>query len=389
MGVIEQVAQTASLGAQLILELRSSGMTVSETAAMLDISHARASLYLAIGKALNAQDLHVAAACGYSVDRLHELSSLEKRLKNPNVDVASLRRRLIKECAHMNHRELRLHIRALIDELNDGYIPQRAWYLRYSTQADADGMKYLIAKMPAANIERLHATLTPQARALAAHGTAVSEAEGHAMALYERCTSGVKLDRYEHVAEGETADNPKDLRHRPCILVPLHDAQALADGTVVNTDGELLDIKELVDTKIADLGFAVACYHDAEGIPRPQKVFEIKRLADADDRFLTIISHLVCQHADCDIPAVRCEIHHIQAFSRGGATTLENLCPLCRKHNLDNDDDPAIRKHGHVIKDPDTGMTWFSDHLGRKRRNQARVQQYNGMAYAQRVLGKR
>lgn len=385
MDIIRRHAQLAPEGAELIAALKDSGLTRTEIADVLDISAQRASMLSAIGEALTAQDLKLAADLKYSVDRLHEISGINKRLKNPDVDVAKLRTDLIRDCAQMKHRDLRAYVRELLQELNDGYIPIRAWYLRYSAVADNDGMKYLIAKMPAEHVDRLRTTLTPQARALAGSGQAVSEAEGHAMALFARVVEG-HAGTYEHIEAGENPANPKDLRHRPCFLIPIKDTHFLENGEIANSDGAIIDMRELVDATVHEYGYAVTCYNDKDGVPRPQQAFEIKRLADADDRFLTIISHLICQHADCDVPAVRCEIHHIQAFARGGSTTLENLCPLCRQHNLENDDDPDRPKHGRVIKDRTTGLTWYKDYKGRIRRNQAKIQEYNGLAAASRML---
>lgn len=388
MDLFQQRAELALHDAEFIKAVKKLEPTVTELADQLDCSDRTASMLIAIGKALTLQDLSLASERRYSLDRLHELSSLAKRLKNPEVNVEKLRQQLICDCAEMTHRELRAHIRHLIKELNDGYEAHRAWYVRYSKTADADGMKYMIAKMPAEYIERIHASFTPQARDLVVHGHARGEAEGHAMALAQRClphTTSADLARYEHVDEHEDPDNPLDLRHRPCFLIPIKDTHFLENGEIANSDGEIIDIRSLVDAKVAEFGFAVATYPDRDGVPRPQQVFGIKRLADAEDRFLTIISHLVCQHADCDIPAVRCEIHHIQAFARGGKTELENLCPLCREHNLQNDDDPAKKKHGRVIKDPITKMVWFDDYKGRQRRNKHRAQEYNGLATAARM----
>lgn len=387
MNILDMHATLAPRGAELIAAVKESRMSTTELAHHLDIPLSRASLLQAIAEALNKHDLSLAAEHHYSVDRLHEISSIEKRLKNPDVNVPQLRQEIITTCANLSHRELQLHIRKLIAELNDGYQPVRAWYLRYAAKADSEGMKYMIAKMPAEHIDRLRATLTPQARALAAQGQAVSEAEGHAMALVNRCLPIKEnvLNRYEHHEAEENRDNPLDLRHRPCFLIPVDDPELLRTGKVVNTDGAVMDLRDLIDARVQEFGFAVACGPDADGVARPQKIFEIKRLADASDRFLTIISHLVCQHADCDTPAVRCEIHHIQAFTRGGMTVLENLCPLCRKHNLENDDDPAIKRHGRILKDPKTSLVWYEDYRGRIRQNMHPAQHFNGIAAAQRM----
>lgn len=127
---------------------------------------------------------------------------------------------------------------------------------------------------------------------------------------------------------------------------------------------------------------------------RPYDVLPIKRLADANDRFISILSHLVCQHPDCPTPAVRCEIHHIQSFAAGGPTEPANLCPLCRRHNLLNDDNPDDIRHGHVFTDPTTGLTWYQMPDGRIRRNRHPANERALTAYCARMcpealIGKR
>ncbi|MCS4535548.1 HNH endonuclease [Corynebacterium sp. HS2168-gen11] len=377
MDFLQQLSRITRQGAAILQEVKASGMTKQELAVFLDCSYAHASMLLAVSEALTAADLAVAGKLGYSLDRLRELSGLAKRLKNPEVDVVKLRHTLIQECADLNHHDLRMHIRRVIAELNEGYVPTRAWYVRYSGAEDPDGMKYMIAKMPAPVIQRIQALLTPRARHLAAMGTAVSEAEGHAMAL-----AAAVLDQPLH----DAAAHPMDLRHRPCFLIPVNDAHLLETGEIVNSDGSIMDLREIVDHEVAKMGFAVVCGRDSEGTPRPIKAFEIQRLADAEQRFLSIISYLVCQRASCDVPAVRCEIHHIQAFSKGGKTVLGNLCPLCRRHNRENDDDPAKPRHGRIIKDPKTKMIWYQDNLGQRQKNLHRAQEFNGMSVAARML---
>jgi hypothetical protein len=41
----------------------------------------------------------------------------------------------------------------------------------------------------------------------------------------------------------------------------------------------------------------------------------------------------ICSHPSCDLPAIWCEVDHIQPFSEGGSTTQENGRLLCGKHN--------------------------------------------------------
>ncbi|HEX3813911.1 MAG TPA: HNH endonuclease signature motif containing protein, partial [Mycobacteriales bacterium] len=42
---------------------------------------------------------------------------------------------------------------------------------------------------------------------------------------------------------------------------------------------------------------------------------------------------LGCIHPDCDAPAPRCEAHHVQHWTNGGPTALNNLVLLCPRHH--------------------------------------------------------
>src|SRR5699024_180573 len=49
--------------------------------------------------------------------------------------------------------------------------------------------------------------------------------------------------------------------------------------------------------------------------------------------------NLVCPWPDCNVPANRCQVHHIDAHNNGGHTKPSNLTMLCKYHNGVNDDD--------------------------------------------------
>ena len=42
---------------------------------------------------------------------------------------------------------------------------------------------------------------------------------------------------------------------------------------------------------------------------------------------------LHCRFPNCDRPARSCDAHHVQWFSNGGVTNLENLVLMCRRHH--------------------------------------------------------
>jgi hypothetical protein len=57
------------------------------------------------------------------------------------------------------------------------------------------------------------------------------------------------------------------------------------------------------------------------------------RLFTKAQRRALLLKHQVCQAEGCDIPAAWCEIHHLQPWSRGGATDIGNAAALCRHHH--------------------------------------------------------
>lgn len=57
------------------------------------------------------------------------------------------------------------------------------------------------------------------------------------------------------------------------------------------------------------------------------------RFADFKQRLLAMCEQLVCAWEDCNVPADRCEVHHILAHKYGGNTEPANLTMLCPYHN--------------------------------------------------------
>jgi len=359
--VLSRLTQLAPLGAVLLAEVKSSSLTIGELAAQLDVAKREVSMLRAIAKVFDAEELAQATKLRLSVSKLRLISRTDKQLANPDINRRDFRLDLMKTAVDCTVDELAEHIKSLIGELNAGYNRRRKWYLRCSELAEG--------------------------RQWVQEGQAVDKSEGLAKALADRVLHGIDVTTLEQVEATENPNNPRDLRQRPCFLVPIANIQSHNDGTVTNTDGESVDIRELVDARLAEFGFAVACYNGPDGNPRPQQLLEVKRLADADDRFISIVSHLICQNPHCRIPAVRCETHHIIAYSRGGETKPENLCPLCREHNLTNDDDRHKTRHGHVFTDPETGAVYYRMPDGTITRNKSRANSKNALNYAQNILG--
>ena len=69
-----------------------------------------------------------------------------------------------------------------------------------------------------------------------------------------------------------------------------------------------------------------------------------KRDASAGQRMVLAARDGGC--VNCGTPVERCEPHHIEWFSRGGPTDIDNLCLLCERcHHLIHDDNWQLHKH--------------------------------------------
>jgi hypothetical protein len=58
-----------------------------------------------------------------------------------------------------------------------------------------------------------------------------------------------------------------------------------------------------------------------------------RRTADRRQRRMLEAMYATCAHPHCSVPFPACRIHHIVWWTRGGATVLANLLPLCERHH--------------------------------------------------------
>ena len=107
---------------------------------------------------------------------------------------------------------------------------------------------------------------------------------------------------------------------------------ALSDGTTM-TGAEF--INAAMEGALGDKLY-VGLFHPTAG---PVNLYEA-RFASDKLRTLAMAENLVCPWPDCNVPADRCQVHHIDAHKNGGQTKPSNLTMLCKYHNGVNDDDP-------------------------------------------------
>src|SRR5690625_3014379 len=108
---------------------------------------------------------------------------------------------------------------------------------------------------------------------------------------------------------------------------------ALSDGTTM-TGAEF--INAAMEGSLGDKLY-VGLFHPTAG---PVNLYEA-RFASDKLRTLAMAENLVCPWPDCNVPADRCQVHHIDAHKNGGHTKPSNLTMLCKYHNGVNDDGPA------------------------------------------------
>ena len=107
---------------------------------------------------------------------------------------------------------------------------------------------------------------------------------------------------------------------------------ALSDGTTM-TGAEF--INAAMEGSLGDKLY-VGLFHPTAG---PVNLYEA-RFASDKLRTLAMAENLVCPWPGCNVPADRCQVHHIDAHKNGGHTRPSNLTMLCEYHNGVNDDEP-------------------------------------------------
>ncbi|HCM80459.1 MAG TPA: HNH endonuclease [Corynebacterium stationis] len=157
--------------------------------------------------------------------------------------------------------------------------------------------------------------------------------------------------------------------YRTVIAIGLNDFAKVSCGKgedviVALSDGTTMTGAEFINAAMAgSLGdkLYVGLFHPTAG---PVNLYEA-RFASDKLRTLAMAENLVCPWPDCNVPADRCQVHHIDAHKHGGHTKPSNLTMLCKYHNGVNDDDGPRKKR----KRPSPGKP----KRGRMRRHRGKV----------------
>src|SRR5690625_861802 len=136
---------------------------------------------------------------------------------------------------------------------------------------------------------------------------------------------------------------------------------ALSDGTTM-TGAEF--INAAMEGTLGDKLY-VGLFHPTAG---PVNLYEA-RFASDKLRTLAMAENLVCPWPNCNVPANRCQVHHIDAHNNGGHTTPSNLTMLCKYHNGVNNDYPDGLRNKRRPGKPKRGKP----NRGRMRRHRGKV----------------
>src|SRR5699024_436077 len=134
--------------------------------------------------------------------------------------------------------------------------------------------------------------------------------------------------------------------YRTVIAIGLDDFAKVSCGKVDDviigvSDGTTMTGSEFINTAMqCALGdkLYVGLFHPTAGSVN----LYATRFASDKLRTLAMAENLVCPWPNCNVPADRCQVHHIDAHKHGGHTKPSNLTMLCKYHNGVNDDgDPG------------------------------------------------
>ncbi|MFV8381017.1 HNH endonuclease signature motif containing protein [Corynebacterium hindlerae] len=152
--------------------------------------------------------------------------------------------------------------------------------------------------------------------------------------------------------------------YKPVLLIPVDRSLIWDRGYLVTADGARITPEEALKGQLDNTGWVLQTALDADGVAHATAVAPIQdtRYSTGAHRMIANLETLICSWPGCHRPAAECQSHHIDAWSRGGETSWDNLTPLCATHNGMNDDDPEKENHGRIVR----GNGGYPGHQRRK-----------------------
>lgn len=142
-------------------------------------------------------------------------------------------------------------------------------------------------------------------------------------------------------------------RYTTVVTVPLESLDKIVAGAGDDVELQLSDgtsmsgVEWLTAVRQGNMSHEVfaGLFHPVAG---PVNLYRA-RFASWKQRILAMAESPRCAWPECNVPADRCEVHHLRAHKHGGETEPGNLTMLCRFHNGRNDDNPeAPPRHGRI-----------------------------------------
>jgi len=212
-----------------------------------------------------------------------------------------------------------------------------------SHEADVMGMKHAHLRLREEQMNEL------QARAL--NATSLNRNEPVAVRLADgllTLLSGTSPDYSDHFNRSLV----------PAIMLTLDNSTYIGDGKFATTDGQIIDSKNLGDYTLAPYGFL--CIYDSTGHIGIEYELKNLRFATGHLRNAVTLDQIFCAHPGCHELAQYSQFHHIAAVADGGETTSDNIIPLCKRHNTQNDDHKERNKNGWHGRHPITGEAGYN-----------------------------
>ncbi|MCS4491322.1 HNH endonuclease signature motif containing protein [Corynebacterium sp. ES2715-CONJ3] len=335
-------------GAAMLNHVRTHSITPEELEAGAGIDLSRAKHLHWLARQFDRKHLALAARLELSVDQVDVINKYIKKI-SASIDTHVLREEFIRRAPSMLLRDLRTFMTRRVREENAGMekpMPQARFSM--GTVPDAHGRIHFSGWLSEDRAHMLRVRLAADARALRAAHESLTLLDAIGQAAINRLITG---------------SPEKKPIHEPCFILPLEaGTRYFSDGRIATSDGATINLSQFINEKISTFGYVICWGLDAEGRPAPVSSARIQRTIQGRyfnpyQKYIAAIEHLSCVHPRCDIAAISCDGHHIEAHCRGGPTTYDNLAPLCRVHNRLNCDVPGISsRHGRIEKDPKTGV---------------------------------
>lgn len=213
-----------------------------------------------------------------------------------------------------------------------------------------DGMAQLLAVLPAALAYGVRARLSAMA-------TAVTRAEPDET----RTVDQLRADRLADLAltgvpRGHDADGALgEIRAEVHVTIPVLSILGAGTSPAVVDGSAPVDVATAARLCAAAPGWERVLTHPMSGavlaVDRYRPSAELRRTLRARDQR--------CRFPGCRVAAAQCDIDHVHDHARGGATELDNLAHVCRRHH-------TLKHHSSwtVTLAPDRTMIWRSP-LGR------------------------